>query len=638
MVYEYEYPSLYEWLVLNWIQGPVGYLLIWLPLTLLLAALVGFLVALVRYGPMAAGEKTYDLLAGSFMDLVRLSPRRVYAVAKLVVLEAWRRHLWVVLVIYLLLLLFAGRYITLNSQDPAKLSISFVLSQCMRYLVLLVMLIISVFSIPLDFKNKTIYTVVTKPVRTAELVLGRWFGFAAIGTILLAVMGLFGYLFLLFTLQHTHDLELPETVVQELAAHDGKSDTQFKEALTSTNENLNRYKPTIGHKHRYKLNPDQNADNWTEYEFGHRHQIVWNAKDKKYEVAEPDDLLQARVQHVGKLSFKDARGADVQKGVNVGKEWKYRTFIEGRSPWEAIWTFENVSPERYPQGGITIERTLRVFRTEQAKIDEPLEGSMMLRNPTTGTTSKRFAFRCKDNIIDSQFIPNEGLSIVTADGKERSATLYDDFVDENGRLQIIIKCDAPRQYFGMAARDLYLREPNRSFFANFLKGVLCIWLQMLIIISCGILFSTFVSALVALLATAGFLFLGLYTGFIQDVTTSSLFMEETARGKTYYGGGPIESFYRMVTQTGVTTPLDTPTDPNFGVKLMRMVDTPMLYVMHGVNKGIPNFDEYDTLRIVGQGFDVPDELLAQLVFKALYFSLAAFLLGLGFMRIREVAK
>jgi hypothetical protein len=89
-----------------------------------------------------------------------------------------------------------------------------------------------------------------------------------------------------------------------------------------------------------------------------------------------------------------------------------------------------------------------------------------------------------------------------------------------------------------------------------------------------------------------------------------------------------------VTQTGVTQPLEK----TAGVRLMRMVDTPLLWLMRGVNQGVPNFDEYNTLTIVGQGFDIPNSLVWHLTFKAFYFCFVAFLLGIGFMRLREVAK
>jgi len=47
--------------------------------------------------------------------------------------------------------------------------------------VLLIALLVSAFSLPNDFKTKTIYTVVTKPVRAGDIVLGRILGFTIVG-------------------------------------------------------------------------------------------------------------------------------------------------------------------------------------------------------------------------------------------------------------------------------------------------------------------------------------------------------------------------------------------------------------------------------------------------------------------------
>ena len=76
------------------------------------------------------------------------------------------------------------------------------------YLVLLMALFLSAFSLPADIKNRTIYTVVTKPVRPGEIVLGRILGFTAIGTLLLVVMGLVSYVFVVRVLDHTHEVEV----------------------------------------------------------------------------------------------------------------------------------------------------------------------------------------------------------------------------------------------------------------------------------------------------------------------------------------------------------------------------------------------------------------------------------------------
>ena len=51
--------------------------------------------------------------------------------------------------------------------------------------VLALALFLGVFSLPNDIQNRTIFTIVTKPVRPLEIVLGRILGFGAIGTLLL---------------------------------------------------------------------------------------------------------------------------------------------------------------------------------------------------------------------------------------------------------------------------------------------------------------------------------------------------------------------------------------------------------------------------------------------------------------------
>ena len=65
-------------------------------------------------------------------------------------------------------------------------------------------LFLATVSIPADIKSKTIYTIVTKPVRAGELVLGRIFGFIAVVTVLLVAMGVISYLFVVRGMQHEH--------------------------------------------------------------------------------------------------------------------------------------------------------------------------------------------------------------------------------------------------------------------------------------------------------------------------------------------------------------------------------------------------------------------------------------------------
>ena len=106
MVNEFNNPPYLKWLP----DAALHYLAV-LGLLLLLGLIVGFLIAAVRYGPLAAGDMMYRLAASAGTDLIRFSPRRVFALARLAVQEAVRRRVWVALVVFGLILMFAGWFL-----------------------------------------------------------------------------------------------------------------------------------------------------------------------------------------------------------------------------------------------------------------------------------------------------------------------------------------------------------------------------------------------------------------------------------------------------------------------------------------------------------------------------------------------
>src|SRR5438105_3989770 len=172
-----------------------------------LALVIGFLVALVRHGPLKAGDITYRVVINGFRELFLTSPRRVWAIARLAVKESIRRRVIIAPLIYIVILLFSSWYVPTGVQQPGKLFFSYVLGWT-TLLILLISLLISAFSLPNDFKSKTIYTVVTKPVRSSDIVLGRILGFTIIGTVLLLVMAICSAGFVWRMLDHTHSVKI----------------------------------------------------------------------------------------------------------------------------------------------------------------------------------------------------------------------------------------------------------------------------------------------------------------------------------------------------------------------------------------------------------------------------------------------
>ena len=161
----------------------------------ILGVFFGYVVASFRHGPFEAFYVVAQVISQAIPDFFGTAPRRIMAVARLAIKEALRRRVILVTFgIFALTLLFGGWFMNNGSDHPDRVYVNFVLWGT-QLLVLLMGMLISAFSLPEDIKNKTIYTVVTKPVRSTEIVLGRIVGFGLLGTGLLALMGLISFLF-----------------------------------------------------------------------------------------------------------------------------------------------------------------------------------------------------------------------------------------------------------------------------------------------------------------------------------------------------------------------------------------------------------------------------------------------------------
>jgi ABC-type transport system involved in multi-copper enzyme maturation permease subunit len=164
------------------------------------AALVVGVLLSARHVPVLYGfQQTLSAIAGLIGDLGSLSGRRVLAVAKLAVKEAIRRKVLIVLLLFFLIFMFAGWYITYKD-NQVRVLVSFV-SKVTGFFVTLVAIIMAATSLPQDVASKTIHTVVTKPVRRMEILLGRVVGYVGVVTFFLVLMGVVS----LFYVQRTVD-------------------------------------------------------------------------------------------------------------------------------------------------------------------------------------------------------------------------------------------------------------------------------------------------------------------------------------------------------------------------------------------------------------------------------------------------
>lgn len=179
-----------------WLPGATLHFLMMAGLLAMIALGCSFLVTAFRYGPQAGGDMTFRVAMTALAELVHTSPRRVWALARLAIQESLRRNVLIALGVFVVILLFAGWFLDNTSNDPSVLLLSVVLTWT-TWLSWALAIFLSAFSLPTDFKTHTIYTIVTKPVRSGEIVLGRILGFTLIGTAILAVMGVTSYVFAL---------------------------------------------------------------------------------------------------------------------------------------------------------------------------------------------------------------------------------------------------------------------------------------------------------------------------------------------------------------------------------------------------------------------------------------------------------
>ena len=153
-------------------------------------AAVSLFFCLVSRGGAGATAWANEIV-GILQDVISISPRRVFALAQLTFREAIRRKALLVFVVFAILFMFAGWFLSASSLAPefqVKVYVTFVL-RAISWLLLPVVLLLSCWGLPEDIKQRSLHTVVTKPARRLEVVLGRMLGFATVGTIVLVVGG-----------------------------------------------------------------------------------------------------------------------------------------------------------------------------------------------------------------------------------------------------------------------------------------------------------------------------------------------------------------------------------------------------------------------------------------------------------------
>lgn len=618
--------------------------------------LLGFVVSSFRHGPSEAFFAVSQTVFQAVPDLLGMKVRRIWAIARLSIKENFRLFV-VTLAIFVISLAVAGWFIGGGGKSPERSYIAFLFFAA-QILISIFAVLVSAFSLPNDIMSKTIYTVVTKPVRASEIILGRFVGFALLGTVLLAVVGSLSYVFMIRGIDHTHELSEEITADKWMPIVDGftpdgrrpfDSRAFFESSVLTTRNN--------DHVHRIAIIAldDGTSDVVADETAGHTHSVEIVEMDpatqrpKMVRFGPPKGNLRARQPiysaprgDLMALTLTDEKGTETP-GINVGEVWDYHKYIQGGTQATATFRFSGLTASKFANTDeVNLDLNLAVFRTHIGDLRRRVEAEIELRNvvdvaqtETAQTKSVKIPFETEEFKVQTLTIPrklkNGTIRVVgQADRNNQELDFFDDLA-ENGELDLIIRCIDQKQYLGVARASIYFHAGDTSFGWNYLRGFLGIWAQMLAIIALSIALSTFLKGPVVLIGSVGVIVFGYSANFVVFVADSVLGGDKLAN---IWGGGPTEALYRLVTQMNLQHPMP----PGAGTDIIKFLDSnALLPGMKSLAYAVPRFENFNLANYLAYGYTIDNQLLLINLLTAFTFAVGMMVVGYFCFKTREIA-
>lgn len=568
--------------------------------------------------PAKGFKSTFVSLWEGIRDLLTLpfGWRRIGAIATLTFREAIRRRILYVFVLFFLPFLFAAWYLP-NTQEGQLLFLVAFVNTAMTFILLPLVVFLVSMNLPDDIRLRTIQTVVTKPIRRLELIVGRITGFMLIFTAVLVVMGAASLVYLrgqIFSGQPTGIVEAVdgrESVVVTSPDHRLKAGTRIHLTGMNGTPSLNTITSIIPiDANRFQLH-DVTATG--DYTGGGQ----WKALPDSWTARVP---ILASSPGVANVTDKqgnqyslplvfEKNGQRQATGTNVGKELNYRSHIEGQTRDSAHWFFQ-FDPSRFAgQEFVRVELRFDVFKT--TKGDPTREGA------------KDSGVWCLLTFLDRETGQNVYDVTFRVDNHRRmSFDRVPAEVVKSGKVEVVAQCLTRSQFIGMAPGDLYFLAAEKPFELNFLKGLTSLWLKLLLITCISVAASTVLNGFVTVLLTIAVYILGFYYNFLVQVIRGDV-----------GGGGPIESLIRIVTQDNQTTELER----NLFINIVLAIDRVALEFMNLIARLIPDLSRIDTIQLVADGFDVPWSLVGHNVLIVFGYIVPVVITGYFLLKNRELA-
>jgi ABC-type transport system involved in multi-copper enzyme maturation permease subunit len=375
--------------------------------------------------------------------------------------------------------------------------------------------------------------------------------------------------------------------------------------------------------------------------------------------AAAEESVKAREPLYGELRFENTESD--KAGVNVGREWDYRSYIMRPTgevpPQTARWTFPRVPARLAGRDSVRFEYTFDVYRTSKGQ-----EGGA---DVTCNVRLFSWRFRPGDDVnfrkerglspnpkLDDELAEKYGYYEKTVPVTDFHTQAFEVpaglFKNVNGSdpertrsstsaspdLTVRVTCGPyNEQYVGMARHDLYARLDDAKgvdqlgFSLNFFKAAFGLWLLLALVIGLSVVLSSYLSGVISLLAVMTLFCCGLGLPFIQSV----------ALGKNEGGSGPAESMLRIFRReiSGATLADSASTTD----KIVGIGDDTFRWVVRRVLLIFPDVNRLFLADNVKEGFAVSSEQMfgGDGLLMVVGYLLPWFMLGYYVIRWREIA-
>jgi hypothetical protein len=371
----------------------------------------------------------------------------------------------------------------------------------------------------------------------------------------------------------------------------------------------------------------------------------------------------------GELHF-EGTGSDPSKGINVGREWEYRSYVSGPMPGQsihtAVWEFPFVPPALGNHPSVRCEYTFDVFRSTKGvenkgisvgfyfhtwrwtKANEQLYKDKLdefHRKPdgrseaeVVNKLSEEYGYyEVPSTVVSSGHtyaldLPAglfKGIAAGPDAGRKAEADRTKQPLDP---LEVRVQCHSVTQYVGMAKHDFWLRQDDPGaghdklwFAINFFKAqAVNLWLKLLLVTGVAVALSTYLSGVISLLVAIVLYVGGIVLNFVQAV----------AFGHNY-GGGPFQS---LMTLAERKLPGQETVQKDSMTTMVLWSDEVVRFGMRRVLDLFPDVSRFDFTPFVKEGFNIPaGQLVINFLLMAGYV-LPWLVLAYYLMKWKEVAS